>query len=240
MPVDVGPVLARIWSFVRRETEPRDFEAWICADDAVERELGAALYLDAISTDFRSPEAVDALRDRLLDHARAATNAGCRCIELRDVAVVPMMGEGSEDVFLTLDEIRKRGGERWWLYVSWCHACDQWWLVGAEERQNDVFCLRRLTADEGRAIVDEDRWPTDFDTYEALLELGVRSGYRVAFVDPMYGSSLSASIEELARARPGIKVTELARLLAIEVPVARILAERVAGEKQHLEIALDD
>ena len=118
----------------------------------------------------------------------------------------------------------------WWLWCGECTRCGQWWLIGQEERQNDVFCLRRLADAERTALVDTDRWPSDFDTYEALLRLGLEAGWTVRFVDPEQAKSLRWTIEDLAKARPGIRVSQLARLLNLDMELAETLARRAVRE----------
>jgi hypothetical protein len=217
-----------IWCFVRGDVEPRDFESWICENHSAEQYLGADLYLETISDDFRSADVVDRLRDRLRDHARAAWPQDCRCIELSDLAVVDMGKH--EGVFRSICEVKRRGQPQWWLWLGHCIACNQGWLVAQEERQNVIFCMRKLAEPEARAVVDENRWPSDFDTYEALLEIGLSAGRSVTFVDPLESSSLSATIEDLALNRPGIRVSEIARLLDIDHDLARTLAQRVVAQ----------
>lgn len=208
---------------------PGDFESWICTDPNAETYLGSELHFAVISADFRSAHVIDRLRDRLREHVRSAWPRTCRCIELSDVAVVAM-GEEHVDVFRSIEETKKRGDPYWWLWLGRCHACNQWWLVAQEERQNDVFCMRRLAESEAAAVVDENRWPPDFDTYEALLGIGLNAGHSVRFVDPLGSSSLPSTIEDLARNRPGIRVSEIARLLNLEHDLARTLAQRVIAE----------
>lgn len=161
----------------------------------------------------------------------------CGCAELGDSAVLDMgsslyaaEGELSDAALETLDVIKERGGPRWWLSARRCRECNQDWLVAQEERQNDVYCMRRLTSVEANAIVASDRWPPDFDSYESLLEMGARAGRSVRWADPT-DSSLEASIEELVRSRPRIRFSEIARLLSLDEELARILTTRVAREK---------
>jgi hypothetical protein len=42
----------------------------------------------------------------------------------------------------------------------------------AGERRNDIYCLRRLDADEVNELLQKNVWPSDFDRYESLLRLG--------------------------------------------------------------------
>jgi hypothetical protein len=117
-------------------------------------------------------------------------------------------------------------------------VCGQGWLVGQEERQNDLFCLKRLEADPLRDLVERGRWPADFDSYEALLRLGAAAGRSVRFVEPL-SSSMNATVVDLATARPGISVRELAGLLAVELEVARALA-RSAVDAAGVVITFED
>lgn len=218
----------RIWCFVRGDVEPRDFESWICENHSAQQYLGADLYLETISADFRSADVVDRLRDRLRDQARSAWPQDCRCIELSDLAVVDMGKH--EEIFLSIREVKWRGQPQWWLWLGDCTACNQGWLVAQEERQNDIFCMRKLVESEARAVIDENRWPSDFDTYEALLGIGLNAGRSVRFVNPLESSSLSSTIEDLAHNRPGICVSEIACLLNIHNDLARTLAQRVVAQ----------
>lgn len=129
----------------------------------------------------------------------------------------------------TFEEVRRRGQPYWWLSASRCTACGQAWLVGAEERVNDLYCLRRLAGSELRAIEGQDRWPEDFDRYERLIRIGRNAGRNFQFIDPL-NSSLGDTLTDLARARPGIKVSELAALLNLYYDEAVELARRAVAE----------
>jgi hypothetical protein len=226
MPPD--PFLEKLCRFIRGDLAPREFEAWICAEPLAEQRLGPELYLDTVSADFRSPDTVERLRGDLRKYARSNIPCDCRCIELPDLAVLPMGAEGA-NVLGTIQEIKRRGQPYWWLSVQRCRACNQWWLVAQEERHNDVFCLRRLDASQGVAVVEQGRWPSEFDNYETLLRIGRDAGYHATFIDPLGSSSIPWTIEELARARPGIRVSEIGQLLGLDIMVVRALAERVAS-----------
>jgi len=73
-------------------------------------------------------------------------------------------------------------------------------------------------------------WPADFDSYESLLRLGCDAGKAVRFVNPEEASSLRSTIADVAKARPGIQVSELCTLLNLEPDTARTLAERAVRE----------
>jgi hypothetical protein len=151
---------------------------------------------------------------------------GCECARLDDLAVVPM---GHHDaVFRSLQLVRKRGMPQWWLGAFTCSACGQTWLVAQEERHNDLFILRRLDAVASGQLLGEGVWPSDFDRFETLLEIGRAAGRAVRFAD-VTDSPLMHTIADLARERPGIRVSELAALLNLDPPVAAELAQQVVS-----------
>lgn len=161
----------------------------------------------------------------------------CECASLKDTVVVDMAHPG--ETMVTLAEIKSRGGEFWWLEVSQCSQCRTPWLVGHEERQNDVFVLRRLSEAEFRGILEGGVWPSYFDEYETLLRLGRDAGHTVRWVDPFGDSSLLSTITDLARQRPGIRVSELAELLDIDFETAATISEE-ASLSAGVSINLDD
>jgi hypothetical protein len=218
------PLLDLIWRFVRGDLSVAEFERRVYEDEELETALGADRYLALISTDFRDPVAVRQARQALERYARSATPMACECVALADTAVVDMADPGS-----ALDHLRdeaRRGEPYWWLHLSRCGACGTPWLVAQEERQNDVFILRRLTGEEARGIVAEGRWPAYLDRYDTLLRLGSAAGHSVRFLDPVGDSSLAWTMADLARERPGIGVAELAALLNLDLDTAAAVADQ--------------
>jgi hypothetical protein len=128
---------------------------------------------------------------------------GCECRHLEDPAVIEMGHH--EDVFRTLDRVRHRRPPRRWLLSFKCRACGQDWLVASEERQNDVYILRRLDTPTADRIANDAVWPPDFDRYETLLEIGRAAGRWARFAD-VADSPLPHTITDLARERPGINL----------------------------------
>jgi hypothetical protein len=231
-----------LWKFVRGDEPPQVFERWAYQEPTLESRLGADLYLELISTDFRNAEAVWSMREQLGSYVRSLPGPRCRCIRLRDLDIVDMgwfrapapafeqdREWSHEDVMDSLAEVRRRGEPHWWLWAARCTACGQAWLVGSEERQNDLFCLRRLDEAELNAIEERDRWPEDFDSYERLLQVGREAGRSVRFADPL-DSSIGNTMADLARARPGIKVSALAGLLNLDIELAVELARRASAQ----------
>jgi len=225
------PALADLWRFVRGDATVAVFEQWIYArSDELERRLGQEKALEVLAADYRSSEAVVRVKELLRDYLESVWTDECRCITLPKLAVIDM-GEESNQALATIERRRARGEPFWWLWAGECTCCAQWWLVGQEERQNDVFCLRRLDDGEANALVEHNIWPSDFDSYEVLLRLSMEAGKSVRFVEPETAKSLRSTIEDLARARPGICVSELAELLNLDVDTAKRLARRVVHEE---------
>jgi hypothetical protein len=226
----VKTAFEHIWEFIRGDLPTADFERLAYNDASLEDDLGPAPYLEVIGTDFRSGDAVWRLKERLKRFLRERDPRRCGCIELRDLAVVDM-GEESDRVLRTFGPVATRGDPYWWLSLQRCAECGQRWLVGEESRQNDVYCLRRLDAAAAERIAADGVWPPDFDRYEALLVAGKAAGKSVRFADPVGDSSLGWTMEDLARARPGIELSVLAELLNLDLETARAIAETVVAEK---------
>ncbi len=147
----------------------------------------------------------------------------CCCRSLDDLAIVPMGGDGlDERVFATLEEIKKRGGDQWWLYVSACRVCTQHWMIAQDERIYDNYYLRRLSTGILREIIDQERWPDEFMTYERVLKLGRTMSKPWTFINPR-SPALICTAEDLRRERPNISLEEIAYLLAIPVEQAASL-----------------
>jgi len=224
----IDPDILHIWQFVRGDTSPRDFEDWLYSSTEIETRLGS-LYLDVISANYKDAQVVWKVKDGLALWAREHTPLNCRCFTLPDLAVINM-GHESSEILHSLKEQQSRGHPYWWLSTQKCSVCGDHWLVAREERHNDVFCMRRLKKREVKAIQNEAIWPSDFDKYEDLIWIGSGAGN--------YTATLCWTIQDLARARPGIAVSELIRLLNIEAPVAVLLA-KIAVNKEELDITFD-
>lgn len=223
---ETGTHTEALWRFVRGDLSPRAFEQWVCTTPELEGELGPRLYMQAISAAYGNPDEVDAVRKEIESFLVTCRPAACACLEMRDLQVVPMGHH--ERQFRTIEVVRRHGEPLWWLELNRCSACGQWWLLAAEERQNDVYCLRRMSGDEAERVMAGGAWPTDFHKYETLIRLGIEAGVVFRFLNPM---EQRHTLADLARERPGICVSELAHLLALDVDVA----ERVAREA----VALD-
>jgi hypothetical protein len=195
----------------------------------LEDRLGKALYLEVISTDYCDWDALDHIKQLLTSYASQAPQPSCMCVRISDLAVVDMGFDGDK-VFRSLAEIKRRGPPYWWLSADRCGECGQAWLVASEERQNDVLCMKRLSADAMDQIINRGDWPSMFDRYDTLLRMGLRAGKSVRFVDPL-NSSLRWTVADLAKETPGIRVSKLMTLLNLDYETAAELALRAVLEE---------
>jgi predicted transcriptional regulator len=161
-------------------------------------------------------------------HPSKEQQTTCLCAGLNDTIVVDM-GDESDKVFASLSEVKKRGQPYWWLSVYQCYVCQQSWLVGQEERQNDVMCLQKLDLATMQNVLNNSQWPATFDHYKDLLRLGLQAGKQVWFLDPL-NSSLRWTISDLAKENPGINVSEIAKLLNLKIDLAVELANKATRE----------
>ncbi len=128
--------------------------------------------------------------------------------------------DGLDDrVFATLDEVRKHGGEQWWLYASTCSACGQDWMVAQDERIHDNFVLKRVTPAIMKGIVHASEWPEDFLRFERVLRLEREFGKVARFMNPR-DSALVETAADLRRERPDISIEDIAFVLAISTDSA--------------------
>ncbi|MCE9635663.1 MAG: hypothetical protein K8T90_08160 [Planctomycetes bacterium] len=222
-----------LWRFVRGDTSPATFEQWVCTTPELEPELGPNLYMQAISASYGRADEVDAVRKEIESFLVTCRPAPCACLEMRDLQVLPM-GQ-HERQLRTFVEMKPHGKPLWWLDLERCSACGQWWLMAAEERKNDVYCLRRMHEAEAQSVMVGGTWPTDFHRYETLIRLGIAADSVSWYLDPM---DARWTIADLARERPGIRVSEIAELVTLDVEVAAMVA-REAVLLDGVEITFD-
>ena len=80
-----------LWEFVSGDAEQTAFETWLYSTPDLEPLLGAELYLQLISCDFRNREERWQIRQRL--RSFLATRRQCECPLLRRNEAVAMGGE---------------------------------------------------------------------------------------------------------------------------------------------------
>jgi hypothetical protein len=160
------------------------------------------------------------------------SDMSCECTTLTDTVIIGMGSEQDEKVFATLKEVRGFGEPLWWLSLYNCKICQQYWLVAQEERQNDIYCFKRLTNDEAQKITKDNKWPEYFRTYEELLILGRNTGHSVRFADPLNSSPLIDIAIDLARNRPGISTGEIESLLNLDPKLAVEICKRAVSREE--------
>ncbi len=87
-------------------------------------------------------------------------------------------------------------------------------MIAQEERIYDDYMVKRLTEEEASQIVNNDKWPDDFLSYEKVLKVGQTLSKACRFFDPM-SYSLIDTVKDLRRDRPDITTSEMATLLGI-------------------------
>ena len=138
------------------------------------------------------------------------------------------MGEHSH-IFEPLDNIAKHGDPIWWLRLAQCNVCEEFWMIGSEERINDVFIMKRLPLSISQKIVDESIWPEDFKKFETLLRIGKERGHSVRFVNPI-SPALVYTVVDLAKERPEIKIKEISELLQIDLEQAKAVVNEATKD----------
>ena len=205
--------LANLWAFARGETAGLDFEKWFLAQEDLEAQLGEGLHWNLASASYSDRDEVWNLRKSLAQKLEQHTR--CQCASIRDLAAIPMGGDGlDERVFATVENIRDHGGDLWWLHLSKCCVCGQNWMVAQEERIFDEYFLRRLDDATARQISVEGRWPAEFLTYERVLKIGRTLSQPCIFFDAL-SSALVWTVKDLRNERPEITVDEIAYLLGV-------------------------
>lgn len=202
-----------LWKFVRGDLAVPEFETWLYSHEELEDVLGSTLHFELISANFRNLEDVFSIQEKLRNSLRPPLK--CECLPLSDLAIIPMGGDGLDTrFFATIKEIRPYGRDLWWLHLSFCKVCGQNWMIAQEERIYDDYMLKRLTVEEARQIVDNDKWPDDFLTYAKVLKVGQTLSEACRFLDPM-SYSLIDTVQDLRRDKPDIATAEIATLLGI-------------------------
>ena len=214
----------QIWKFIRSDMSPIDFDQWICSNLDFENILGKELYLDLVSVNFKDFDEIKIIKQKLKCFIEKSGDSKCSCLKIRDIDVINM-GSDSDECMNSFVVLKHRNPPFWWLYLSKCTVCNTHWLVGQEERQNDVFCLKRLNSNEIHEILIENKWPNCFDTCEYLLRLGKTFCKQARFVDP-FNSSLIYTVIDLATERPFISVLEISELINVDKNIATELSRR--------------
>lgn len=242
MQVD-NDLVEYVWRFIRGDASGSDFEAWLAEADGFRAVVGDAAFQRSVGTDFADARSVETLREALAGHMRTLPSASCFCIRLCDEDVVDMgrfhakepafeertAGWSSEDVMGPLEPKAERIMAMHSVEARVCRACGQGWLVGVDSIHSDLYCLRRLRAEQLQSILNAEEWPRDFETLESVLQMGEAAGRRAIFCS-VEDSMLYECVVELARARPGIPIWTIGVLLNLRPLVAAELGRHAIDD----------
>ncbi len=221
--------------FIRGDLPTSEFESWLYKNSNFEDVAGEEFYLEVISTNFKNKPALYDLKQKLEEYMRQKLPLSCECMSVPNITLTNMGSPRESQIFSTLEEIKEYAKERWWLHLSQCKNCSQFWLVAQESRQYDIHYFKRLEKADAENIIQNNTWPKCFETLEELFVMGKHSNVFVEFVDPL-DSSLIHSVEDLKKARPEISTAEIASLLNIDECVAIEISNNIS--KPHLQINL--
>ena len=144
----------------------------------------------------------------------------CRCRVFHDTDVDEFSLSSPVQRF---ERCRLRGAPWWWLDYRRCLDCGQDWLVAQEERLNDIYVVKRLTASEANQIINLNAWPSRLQTYEELLIIGKSAGHSARYFDAE--ETLPIAID-LVSQRLSMTNAELASLVNVSMQAAVLLRER--------------
>ena len=193
-------ILDCFWRFARGDMEASEFENWLYSNEGTQLALGEDPYLNAISVDYRDGQRVADFRAELrksLPHP-----ADCECHTISDWGLV-ILGQWSPDNF---EVVQRETSSPYWLHSLVCKECQTRWTVAEDSRIYDVWIVVRVASFDMAKV----------NSYSGLLSLAVSSGAMVRYDDPIHSIELPAAIEELAREKPGISLTELTGLLPVD------------------------
>ena len=234
----MNKIYLKLWEFIRDDLTVNEFENSVYTDELLPYFFPDDLYFEIITNDFKNKDTTFCLKEKLKLFLREKFPVSCKCIELSNLAVVGM-GEEGDNILKSVHKVIDRGEPFWWLYLSKCKECNQYWLIAQEERINDIYCLYRQDKKNANEIINNKIWPVIFDRYEQLLKIGKDAGISFRFVDPINSYSINATVEVLAKEKPGIKISYLAELLNVDVATAGMVAKNIV-EKTGVNIDLNN
>ena len=155
----------RLWSWVRDDTPTDEFERWAYAEVALESFLGSERWLRLVGIDFRNDDQVWRLRKDVRWWLEELAPRRCDCPTWRDDDRIPITRETMPDDFLKRFEVLRSRSP--WVDLARCRVCGQAWYLALDTRDDDYW-LHRLSEPDVREIIEDNRWPTTFDSIEAV------------------------------------------------------------------------
>ena len=179
--------------------------------------------MELIATDYSTSGSVFVLKKRLKAELNTIFRKSCECHSLSNLDTVGMGHH--QNIFNTLKRRENFGSPLWWLSLVECSGCNQFWMIGSEERINDEFILKRLSTTVSEKILNDDIWPEDFKKYSSLLLICRDQGKSVRFMDTVSRALVFTAID-LAQEKPGIRLQEISDLLQVELDQAEAIVEK--------------
>jgi len=220
-------IFNKCWHFVRGDTPAREFENWVYEASELQLLFSEEFYMTLISTDYSSSGPILVIKRKLKEQLNRLVERDCSCHTLSNIDAVGM-GEHTH-IFQSLDSKAKYGEPLWWLWLAQCNICEEFWMIGSEERINDVFIMKRLSHTISQMIINESFWPEDFKKFETLLIMGKERGHSVRFVDPVSPALVYTAID-LAKAKPEIEIKEISELLQINLEQAQAVVKEASKD----------
>ena len=205
-------IFEKCWYFIRGDTPEKEFEIWVYETSELEEVFSREFYMTLISTNYSSSEPIFVLKEKLEEAITELITRDCYCHTLPNLADVGM-GEHIH-IMHSFEEKASYGEPLWWLRLEQCSVCEDYWMIGSEERINDVFIMKRLDSSTSKEIINNDLWPDDFKEFSSLLKIGKERGHSVRFLDSV-SPALVHTVIDLAVAKPGIEAQEISDLLQI-------------------------
>jgi len=73
---------------------------------------------------------------RIIDSYGIVDLCKCKQRKTKNICVVGM-GNDDDDIYATMERVKRRGEPYWWLYLSKCKICNEYWLTGQDHSIND-------------------------------------------------------------------------------------------------------
>jgi hypothetical protein len=153
-------VVDKLWRFIRGDMETAEFEQWVYGSDDLKAWLGNDLYLWCLGIPYHDTYKLWEFKQQLLMVMDGLAPRGCRCLTWPDKhKILSGMKEEWEAIGDRFSVLRNRTP---WLSLRRCPTCGTAWYTALDSDGADYF-LRRLDEAAETAILEEDRWPEEFD-----------------------------------------------------------------------------